>query len=92
MFTFIVAYHEGRQSFTPVLSSFHKMCCPYFFQEEKNSEISPSFPLRFKLACIKWKSAANKGEKMNSSMSDVKQIYLFCQKTTRDKGLDELKT
>lgn len=35
MFTFIVAYHEGRQSFIPVLSSFHKMCCPYFFQEEK---------------------------------------------------------
>lgn len=70
-----------------------KCVVPISFKKKKiNSEISPSFPLRFKLACIKWKSAANKGEKMNSSMSDVKQIYLLCQKTTRDKGHDELKT
>lgn len=70
-----------------------KCVVPISFKKKKtNSEISPSFPLRFKLACVKWKSAANKGEKMNSSMSDVKQIYLLCQKTTRDKGHDELKT
>lgn len=49
------------------------------------SEVSPSFALRFKLPWINWKSATNKEKKINSSTSDVEQIYLLCQKKTRDK-------
>lgn len=82
MFHFFDACCEGRQTFIPVLPSFHKECCLSFKKKNLNSEISPSFPLRLKLAWINWTSAVNKEEKMNSFTLDVK--HLLCQKKTKD--------
>lgn len=60
IFTFVVACHEGRQRFIPVLLSFRKMCCLYFFQEEKVKQWNfILIPLRFKLLWINWKSVTN---------------------------------
>lgn len=72
MIHFFDVCHEGRQTFIPVLPSFHKECCPCL--SKRNSEIPPSFPLRLKLAWINWNSATNKEEKMSSYTSDVKHV------------------
>lgn len=50
-----------------------------FKKKTLNSEISPSFPLRQKLACINWNSATNKDEKMNSFTSDVKHLLTLSE-------------
>lgn len=74
IFIFVVACREGGGR---VLFLFYqvstKCVAPISLKKKKlSSEISPSFPFRFKVAWINWKSATNKEEKMNSSTTGVK--------------------
>lgn len=68
---------------------FTMIVVPMSFKKKKlNCEISPSFPLRLKLAQINWNSATNKEDEFSHQMWN---IYFLCQKKTKDKRHAELK-